>query len=110
MTVDNVTQILNKIPGHKWGAVMDIRGIDIPRPLQEEIQRRYSIATEKIHAYADYYVNCHPDAEWRHLTERLYEMKEFTLARESKSFMSTGKYTTTTYNIIYVLYCTDMLV
>ena len=96
--MDNVTQILNKIPGDRWEEVMGGGGLDIPGPLCEEIQRRYSTDTdlEKNHACADYYVNCHPDAEWRHLTARLYNRNEFALARESKSFMSTGKYTATT--------------
>ena len=96
MTVDNVTQILNKIPGDKWEKVMD--RLNIPRPLLEEIQRRYMYSTdiEKNHACADYYVNCHPDAEWIHLTRKLYYEKEFASVRESKSFISTGKNTATT--------------
>jgi hypothetical protein len=92
MTVDNVAQLLNKIPGDKWKEVMDERlGLGIPWPLLEEVQRRYSTDTEKNHACADYYVNYHPRAEWEHLTVELYDKKEFALARESKSFMSTGK-------------------
>ena len=66
-------------------------GLGIPGPLLEEIQMRYSTDVEKIHAYADYYVNCHPDGEWEHLTSILYERNELALARESKSFISTGK-------------------
>ena len=89
MTVDNVTQILNKIQGGNWEVVIIV--LDIPRPLLEEIQRRYSTDTEKNHACADYYVNYHPQAEWKHLTMELYRTEEFALARESKSFMSTGK-------------------
>ena len=93
MTVDNVTQILNKIPpGDKWEKVMGGGELDIPWPLVEEIKRRYSTDTEKNHAVADYYVNCHPKAEWEHVTMVLYSDKEFALARKSKSFMSTGKY------------------
>jgi hypothetical protein len=92
MTVDGVTQILNKIPGHKWEKVMSgAGGLNIPRPLLEEIQRRYSTYTEKNHACADYYANYHPSAEWKHLNWNLYFRKEFASARESKSFMSTGK-------------------
>ena len=93
MTVDNVTQILNKIPpGDKWEAAMS--ELDIPRPLLKEIKRRYSTDTEKNHAVADYYVNCHPQAELEDLTRTLYWRKEFALARESKTFMSTGNYCT----------------
>ena len=90
MTVDNVTQILNKIPpGDKWKRVM---GRLVPLPLAKEIKRRYSTDTEKNHAVADYYVNCHPQAEWEHIAVKLYYEKLFALARKSKSFMSTGKY------------------
>jgi hypothetical protein len=89
MTVDNVTQILNKIPGGKWARVMGGIGLGIPEPLLEE---RYSTDIEKNYACADYYVNCHPDAEWGHLTGVLYYHKKFATTRESKTFMSTGKY------------------
>ena len=92
MTVDNVTQILNKIPEEKWEEMMGKAGLDIPGALHEEIrQRRYSTDTEKNHAYADYYVKCHPACEWKKIVMELYYEKEFALARESKSFMSTGK-------------------
>ena len=80
---------MNKIEGDKW-KVMD--GLAIPEPLQEEIKRRYSTETDQIQASADYYVNCHPDASWEQLTMGLYKGEEFAAARESKSFMSTGKY------------------
>ena len=102
MTVDNVTQILNKMSGDKWKEVMS--ALDIPWPLCEEIQRRHSTDTEKNHACADYYVNCHPKAEWEHLTRGLYWRKEFAAARESKTFMSTGKYCTISYSYAQVEY------
>ena len=93
MTVDYITQIFNKIGGDQWEGVMDgLGGLNIPGSLLEEIQRRYSTGTEKNHTCADYYVNCHPEASWHHLTRALYMGKEFALARESKSFMPTGKY------------------
>ena len=66
-------------------------GLDIPEPLLEEIQRRYSTDTEKNHARADYYINCHPHAEWEDLSIKLYQMHQFPLAKECKSFMSNGK-------------------
>ena len=71
-------------------------GVSIPWSLLEEIQRTYSTDTEKNHACADYYVNYHPDAGWEDLTSGFCIMKEFALARESKSFMSTGKNTAST--------------
>ena len=53
MTVDNVTQILNKMQGDRWAGVMvGLFGLDISESLVEEIQRRYSTDTEKNHACA----------------------------------------------------------
>jgi hypothetical protein len=95
MTVNNVTQILNKIPGDKWEEVMGGGGLDISGPLLEEIHRRYSTDTEKNCACADYYVKCHRQAEWNNIVVKLYHKKEFALAKESKSFISTGKNTAT---------------
>ena len=92
MTVDNVTQVMDKIEADKWEEVMGGDGLDIPESLLEEIQRRYSTDTEKIHAGVDYYLNYKPGASWEDLTRNLYVKKEFAAARESKSFMSTGKY------------------
>ena len=98
MTVDNVTQILNKIPKNKWKRVMGeemirgrLVGLSVPWSLREEIQRRYSTDTEKNHACADYYVNYHPEDGWERLTRTLYFLSAFTAAKESKSFLSTGK-------------------
>ena len=96
MTVDNATQILNKIPKDKWEKVMGEElgvglGLGIPEPVLEEIQWRYSTDTGKNHACAEYYVNCHPQAEWGHLSICLYQNDEFAPAKEAKSFMSTGK-------------------
>ena len=95
MTVDNVATILDKIKGDRWKVLVVGGGIgvlDIPSLLLKEIQRRYSTDTEKIHACVDYYVDYHPLASWEHLTRTLYLKKEFAAARESKSFMSTGKH------------------
>ena len=92
MTVDNVTQVMDKIEGNKCEELMGGGGLDIPESLLGEIQRRYSTDAEKIHAGVDYYVNCRPDPSWEELTNRLFVRKKLAAARESKSFMSTGKY------------------
>ena len=89
LTVDDVTKVMNKIEGDKW-EVMECFGI--PESLWKEIERRYSTDSEKSRACADYYIYVHPDAAWHHLTKTLHTLGEFTAARESKSFMSTGKY------------------
>ena len=94
MTVDNVTQILNKIPADKWEKVMGAGGLYIPEPLLEEIQRRHSTDTEKNHACADYYVNCYPKAEWKDLTVQMYVNYQFAALKEKKSLIPTGKVVT----------------
>ena len=91
MTVDNVTQVFNKIEGDK-SKVMGTPGVGIPYSVFKEIERRSSTDAEKNKAYANYYVNYHPEASWEDLTWRLYCNNELAAARESKSFMSTGKY------------------
>ena len=104
MTVDNVTQILNKISGEER-EVMSVLGLlGVPGSLLEEIQRRCSTDTEKNHACGDYYVNCYPWTEWEDLTKGLYWKKEFAAARESKAFISTGKYCTISYSYAQVEY------
>ena len=90
MTMDNVAPILDKIGQDQWEDMVST--YIVPLPLLKEIQRRYFTDTEKIHACVDYYVNYNPRASWEHLTEGLYLEKEFAAARESKSFMSTGKH------------------
>ena len=90
MTVENIIEILNKITENKQWKVM-VR-LDIPSSLLLEIQRKSSTATEMIQACADYYVNCHPMASWKQVTVILCLEKEFAAARESKLFISTGKY------------------
>ena len=89
LTVDDVTKVMDKIEGGKWKVMWEL---DMPGSLWEEIERRYSTDSEKSRACADCYVHVHPDASWHHLTKTLYEEKEFAAARQSKSFMSTGKY------------------
>ena len=89
MTVDDVTRIINKIKGDK---VEVMRRLYIPDSLLEEIEDNYFTDSERSHAHVDYYVHVHPNASWGHLTQALWHKKEFTAARESKSFMSTGEY------------------
>ena len=91
MTVDGVIQVFDKIKKDKE-EVMRSRLL-IPPPLVDEImERSYSTESEKSRAFADVYINIHPDPSWEHLTHGMYWSSEFACARESKSFMSTGKY------------------
>ena len=103
MTVDNVTQIFNKIGQDQRERVMG--GLGIPRSLWEI----YSTDAEKNHACADYYVNCHPKASWDQITIDMYFREEFALARESKSFMSTGKYCHYISYLLVPLLCSNFL-
>ena len=90
MTVDGVTLVFDKIKGDK---VKVMYGLDIPSPLVDEImERSYSTESEKSRAFTDVYVNICSNSSWEHLTRCMYWTEEFASARESKSFMSTGKY------------------
>ena len=89
LTVDDVTKVINKIEKNKLKVM---KWIDVPESLLEEVERRYSTDSEKSHAYAYYYVHIHPDASWEHLTTKLWSEKKLSAAKDSKSFMSTGKY------------------
>ena len=93
MTVDGVTQVFNKIKGNKEEVMRSMLGLDIPSLLFNEImERSYSTESEKNRAFADVYVNIHPYSSLEDLTRDMYLEEEFASARESKSFMSTGKY------------------
>ena len=88
LTVENITQVLNKMNGDRW---KQMYVLPIPDPLLVEIQTAYSTDAEQIQACVHYYINYHPEADWEELTNLLYRRAEFPAVRESKSFMSTGK-------------------
>ena len=91
MTVDAVTQVMDKIKGDKSEVMR--WGLGIPEPLVDEIlQRKYSSSSEESHAIASAYVNINLYASWEELSFGLYRWEEFAAARASKTFMSTGKY------------------
>ena len=80
--------------------------LDIPSPLVDEImERSYSTESEKNRAFADVYVNIDPEASWKELTGDMYWDEEFASARESKSFISTGKYCHVLHHILVQLLC-----
>ena len=87
MTVENVSQVLNMIEGDKWEL---IGALGTPRTQLEDIHRQYSTDAEKIHAFANYCVNYHPEASWKFLTGELYYKRELSAARRSKLYMLTG--------------------
>ena len=89
MTVDAVARVVDKIKNDKSEA---ITVVGIPNSLVDEIkQAKHSSDSEMSRAFASAYLNIHPNASWEQLTARLYTFSEFAAARESKSFMSTGK-------------------
>ena len=42
---------------------------------------------QRLHAFADSYVNCYPEASWIELCQRLYEDNEMIAARKAKVFI-----------------------
>ena len=90
LTVNNVIRVINKIEGDK-ASVFQFPFDVIPSSVFDEIQI-YSTNIQKNKAYADYIVTVWPDASWYYLTYVLYFNNELAAAKESKSFMSNGKY------------------
>ena len=93
MTVDSVTQVFDKIKGDKAEVMRSFNGLNIPLPLIDEImESSYSTESEMSRAFANVYVNNRPNPSWERLTRGMCRKGEFASAKESKSFMSTGKY------------------
>ena len=64
----------------------------VPDTLLEEIYQKYSTEDQRLHACAEVYINCYPDASWTDLCKRLFVMKEWTTARKAKAFIpQTGR-------------------
>ena len=58
----------------------------------EKIYRNYSSEDQRLHACADFYVNCRCESSWTHLCETLFYKKEVTAARKAKTFIpQTGR-------------------
>ena len=51
LTVDDVTEVMDKIEGDKWEVMWEL---GLPDSLREEIKRRYSTDSEKSRACAHY--------------------------------------------------------
>ena len=64
----------------------------VPDVLLEEIYQNYSSEDQRLHACADFYVNCHSESSWTDLCLGLFFKKEVTAARKAKTFIpQTGK-------------------
>ena len=64
----------------------------VPNTLLEEIYQNYSSEDQRLHACADFYVNCQYKSSWTDLCEELFNNKEVTAARKAKTFIpQTGR-------------------
>ena len=64
----------------------------VPVALLEEIYQNYSSEEQRLHACADFYVNCHYNSSWTYLCHNLLCNKEVTAARKTKTFIpQTGR-------------------
>ena len=92
LTIENVAGVMEKVAVERRKWVWSTRGI-VPDPLLWEIYEKYSTEEQRIHACADFYVNCRPDFSWTHLHKELYEENEMTAAKKAKTFMpQTGEW------------------
>ena len=93
LTMENVVGVMEKVAVERRKEVWSEWEI-IPDPQLEEIYQKYSTEEQRIHAYADIYVNCRPHSSWTYLCKGLYEENEMTAARKAKTFMpQTGEQT-----------------
>ena len=59
----------------------------ILEPQLEEIYQKYSTEEQRMHACADFYVNCNPESLWTDLCRRLFNMNEMSAARKATTFI-----------------------
>ena len=89
--MENVIGVMEKVAVERRKEVWSGWGI-VPDPQLEEIYQKYSTEEQRIHAYADIYVNCYPHSSWTHLCKGLYFLNEITAAKKAKTFIpQTGK-------------------
>ena len=86
LTVENVVGVMEKVAVERRKKVWS-RGNIVPDPQLEEIYQKYSTEEQRIHACADFYVNCRPDSSWTRLCRRLYKWNEMTAAKKAKTFI-----------------------
>ena len=83
--MENVVGVMEKVAVERRKEVWSWGGI-VPDPELEEIYQKYSTEEQRIHACADFYVNCHPDSSWAHLCQTLYGRNKMTAVRKAKTF------------------------
>ena len=86
LTVENAVGVIENVAVERRKLVWSRRDI-VPDLQLEEIYQKYSTEEQRIHACADFYVNCCPDSSWTHLCQRLYGMNEMTAAKKAKTFI-----------------------
>ena len=86
MTVENVIGVMENVAVERRKEVWSEWGI-VPDAQLEEIYQKYSTEEQRIHACADFYVNCCPGSSWTDLCQRLYLKNEMTAARKAKTFI-----------------------
>ena len=86
LTVGKVVGVLENVAVERRKVVWSRSGI-IPYPQLEEIYQKYSTEEQRIHAYADIYVNCCPHSSWTDLCQGLYWENEMTAAKKAKAFI-----------------------
>ena len=92
LTVENVVGVMEKATVKSREELWFVWDI-VPGSQLEEIYQKYSTEKQRIHACADFYVNCRPDSSWTHLHQRLYKENEMTAAKKAKTFIpQTGEW------------------
>ena len=88
---DSVAEVMELV--NDWnslyftGIVYLITKTVVPPSRLTEIQQRCSTEREIAYECASYYVHCHPQSSWTHLTSRLYGGEEFAAVEKLKPFL-----------------------
>ena len=86
LTIENIIGVMENVAADRRKDMWSRWGI-IPHSQLEEIYQKYSDEEQRIHACADFYVNCHPESSWTYLCQMLY------MERKTKKFkqLQTGE-------------------
>ena len=84
--MENVAGVMEKVAVERRKEVWSLRDV-VPVPQLNKIYQKYSTEEQRIHACADFYVNCRPDSSWTDLCHRLYWGNEMTAVKEAKSII-----------------------
>ena len=85
LTVDNVSLVMKKVePKQRQQVLEDVIAVS---DAIRGIKRTFYNDLERVTAYVDVYVNCHPSSSWEVLAKKLYHHQQGSAVEEVKSYL-----------------------